>query len=473
MNVVAEEITSMPTGVFTTTAFPVSVCGDGIVAWDEECDDGNTLPFDGCNSTCLVERLWTCSNRNSSAKSICLLKLSPGFTSVQLFSNTTYTSSYCEYKIMILTNFYLKPFTQISVTGIPLSSNGSSVLVQGSYISENASWDPSTKTIILTVTNLSNTYLLFSTTSKSPASPQNQFKIDVSCSFCIVDLPDRPVPPFSSTSFLSFKDLPLQACPGSKFGPGCAYDCKGIIVGDKCDCPTGTFGFQCDQRATRNSKESPPPQLAQPLTETRITSDAGIGVKIPSGAIKGQGVVVSVAVYDTVELDLGPQKASITPAGPAVVFEPSGIFFETEVEIFTLFDPSSIPAGKVPCVYYNNKSAFPPWQRQDSSVVPGKNLTRALVKHFSGYMTMGTDPPSPPSTFPGSYFIVGTSPPPSDTLQRSRGSTMTFALVGGGVAIFVLVSVLFVCCRYRRRKHELSQEVVIEQNAHSEFVLSV
>src|SRR5207237_1557369 len=31
------------------------VCGDGLVAGTEECDDGNTLPGDGCNATCHVE----------------------------------------------------------------------------------------------------------------------------------------------------------------------------------------------------------------------------------------------------------------------------------------------------------------------------------------------------------------------------------------------------------------------------------
>ncbi|WP_438033288.1 DUF4215 domain-containing protein [Sorangium sp. So ce204] len=31
------------------------VCGDGIEAGPEECDDGNTTSGDGCSSTCHVE----------------------------------------------------------------------------------------------------------------------------------------------------------------------------------------------------------------------------------------------------------------------------------------------------------------------------------------------------------------------------------------------------------------------------------
>ena len=31
------------------------VCGDGYRCWDEECDDGNTEPGDGCDENCEVE----------------------------------------------------------------------------------------------------------------------------------------------------------------------------------------------------------------------------------------------------------------------------------------------------------------------------------------------------------------------------------------------------------------------------------
>ena len=36
------------------------VCGDGMVSPEEECDDGNTRPADGCSDTCLVENGWVC-----------------------------------------------------------------------------------------------------------------------------------------------------------------------------------------------------------------------------------------------------------------------------------------------------------------------------------------------------------------------------------------------------------------------------
>jgi fibro-slime domain-containing protein len=39
---------------------PTNVCGDGHVAGNEQCDDGNTISGDGCSSTCALEPGWTC-----------------------------------------------------------------------------------------------------------------------------------------------------------------------------------------------------------------------------------------------------------------------------------------------------------------------------------------------------------------------------------------------------------------------------
>ena len=38
-----------------------TVCGDGLWAGWEECDDGNEVDGDGCSSMCVVEEGWTCS----------------------------------------------------------------------------------------------------------------------------------------------------------------------------------------------------------------------------------------------------------------------------------------------------------------------------------------------------------------------------------------------------------------------------
>lgn len=37
-----------------------TVCGDGLRAGWEECDDGNEVDGDGCSSMCVVEEGWTC-----------------------------------------------------------------------------------------------------------------------------------------------------------------------------------------------------------------------------------------------------------------------------------------------------------------------------------------------------------------------------------------------------------------------------
>ena len=42
------------------TKAAANTCGDGIVAGNEQCDDGNTNSDDGCSSTCTVEPGYTC-----------------------------------------------------------------------------------------------------------------------------------------------------------------------------------------------------------------------------------------------------------------------------------------------------------------------------------------------------------------------------------------------------------------------------
>jgi fibro-slime domain-containing protein len=49
---------------------PVNTCGDGIVAGNEECDDGNTTSNDGCSSTCAVEPGFTCPTAGQACKRI-------------------------------------------------------------------------------------------------------------------------------------------------------------------------------------------------------------------------------------------------------------------------------------------------------------------------------------------------------------------------------------------------------------------
>jgi cysteine-rich repeat protein len=42
----------------------VSTCGNGVVECDEECDDGNTVPGDGCSDTCTVDSTTHCGDGN-------------------------------------------------------------------------------------------------------------------------------------------------------------------------------------------------------------------------------------------------------------------------------------------------------------------------------------------------------------------------------------------------------------------------
>jgi MYXO-CTERM domain-containing protein len=46
-------------------------CGNGVIEINEGCDDGNTLPGDGCNTFCYIEILQECTDSNSCASGLC------------------------------------------------------------------------------------------------------------------------------------------------------------------------------------------------------------------------------------------------------------------------------------------------------------------------------------------------------------------------------------------------------------------
>ena len=46
-------------------AYPFQVCGDGIRAESEKCDDGNKDSGDGCSQTCQIETNYVCKGGNS------------------------------------------------------------------------------------------------------------------------------------------------------------------------------------------------------------------------------------------------------------------------------------------------------------------------------------------------------------------------------------------------------------------------
>ena len=41
------------------------ICGDNITVSEDQCDDGNTIPWDGCSDTCTEEVGWTFVNHTN------------------------------------------------------------------------------------------------------------------------------------------------------------------------------------------------------------------------------------------------------------------------------------------------------------------------------------------------------------------------------------------------------------------------
>ncbi len=56
----ASDATTPRDGCAGGSCFDGPVCGDGIVETGEQCDDGNTMPGDGCNGVCQVENGYVC-----------------------------------------------------------------------------------------------------------------------------------------------------------------------------------------------------------------------------------------------------------------------------------------------------------------------------------------------------------------------------------------------------------------------------
>ena len=54
-----------------TCAEPPPVCGDGVKAGAETCDDGGVLPGDGCSSSCGVEVGYACTGAPSACATVC------------------------------------------------------------------------------------------------------------------------------------------------------------------------------------------------------------------------------------------------------------------------------------------------------------------------------------------------------------------------------------------------------------------
>lgn len=52
------------------TSTPAPICGDGVTAGSEACDDHNTTSGDGCSATCVMESGFTCAGSPSVCSAI-------------------------------------------------------------------------------------------------------------------------------------------------------------------------------------------------------------------------------------------------------------------------------------------------------------------------------------------------------------------------------------------------------------------
>ena len=49
----------------------IAGCGDGVIDLNESCDDDNSENNDGCSDACLIEEGWECIGQPSACETIC------------------------------------------------------------------------------------------------------------------------------------------------------------------------------------------------------------------------------------------------------------------------------------------------------------------------------------------------------------------------------------------------------------------
>ena len=88
----------MVTGMLACPTEPQDVCGDGVVAQSEACDDGNSKDGDGCDAHCKMEASWWCqgepstcvANQQSLGMGACINGLYDGETDADGYRCHTY-----------------------------------------------------------------------------------------------------------------------------------------------------------------------------------------------------------------------------------------------------------------------------------------------------------------------------------------------------------------------------------------------
>jgi cysteine-rich repeat protein len=64
----------LPSACASNNGQLINICGDGVQANNESCDDHNTNNNDGCSSNCATEAGWTCTGQPSVCKVMFIMK---------------------------------------------------------------------------------------------------------------------------------------------------------------------------------------------------------------------------------------------------------------------------------------------------------------------------------------------------------------------------------------------------------------
>eukprot|EP00961_Rhodomonas_salina_P074077 995424-Rhodomonas_salina.1 len=188
-----------------------------------------------------------------------------------------------------------------------------------------------------------------------------------------------------------------RRCLPPQFGAQCQRTCQGSLdaTSSVCICPSGRFGFECAQQATRNPVHSVNPTPVAAGAAAEVKSPTGAGVSIPEGATTSD-ITVEVTGYDVEDLSVDPSQSAILKSVSIVLeMKPDGVRFARPVTLSIPVDLTTVAAEQrrgnaVNMAFLNTTTGL--WEVLPGSIDQTTGLLRAQTNHFSVWTAMSIVP---------------------------------------------------------------------------------
>lgn len=348
--------------MFAVVQNETGACGDGILEGQfEQCDDGNDISGDGCNSDCEVESYWSCAQDNGNSQpSVCTVSTVPAFTGAIVHDSNDLQGASNTISVRIFISAPMREGSVVTMSGfVGSETEGSTIDLAVNEASEGlvpniSNWNQTTGTLEIALergAQVSDT-MKFSFVVTNPMHDNEGATVTVSCGNCLVKEPYSTLSMGSISKQTEVLKISYEApaCTNtSLFGADCAFYCvHGTVVGTKCVCPDGVFGATCNQVATLLASDH---VLLNPTTSNALSISGRrsntASFTIPEGAIAADDLVeVTMNLWDvapTPDAALQTEAGGIIANGIAVVMAPRGQTFLKDITLSLPYDSAAVP----------------------------------------------------------------------------------------------------------------------------------